>query len=158
MLQNYRARFPTLLNSRQELSMFAFRAHNTVNARLSKPVYKTLEECMTLLRKNIATRSAAEYRSAYLTHITRHWMTLQDIAGIVALKKIKEMRKIEMEYFGPRDTRFQVTLTDLGVVVPHDWLNGASSQPASPTPSLRFTPGKPVNAGFRMVGGRIRLL
>ena len=158
MLQNYRVRFPTMLNSRQELSMFVFRAHNTVNARLSKPVYKTLDECMTVLRKNTEARSAAEYRIAYLNHITRHWMTLQDITGIVALKKINEMRKIEMEYFGPRDTRFNVTLTDLGVVVPHEWMEGKSAQPPSPTASLRFTPGKPVNAGFRMVGGRIRLL
>lgn len=137
--------------------MFVFRAHNAVNARLSKPVYKTLEECMTILRKNIQTQTPAGYRVAYLNHITRHWSMLQDISGIVSLKKIQEMRKIEADYFSPRDTHFNVTLTDLGVVVPREWLEGGSTQIASPTPSLRFSSDKPIRAGFQMVGGRIRL-
>lgn len=157
MLQNYRARFPTMLNSRQELSMFVFRAHNAVNARLSKPVYKTLEECMAILRKNTETRTSADYRNSYLNHITRYWNTLQDITGIVALKKIREMRKIETDYFGPRDTKFDVTLTDLGVVVPREWMEGGTSQTAAPSQSLRFSMNTPVRAGFQMVGGRIRL-
>jgi hypothetical protein len=157
MLQNYRARFPTMLNSRQELSMFVFRAHNAVNTRLSKPVYKTLEECMTTLKKNTETRTAADYRISYLNHITRYWNTLQDITGIVALKKIREMRKIEVEYFGPRDTKFDVALTDLGVIVPREWMEGGTSQTTAPSPSLRFSTNTPVRAGFQMVGGRIRL-
>lgn len=157
MLQNYRARFPTMLNSREEFAMFVFRAHNAVNARLSKPVYKTLDECLTVLRTTIQTQTPAAYRAAYLNHITRHWSTLQDISGIVALKKIREMRKIEAEYFSSRDTHFNVTLTDLGVVIPREWVEGASTQVASPTPSLRFSSDKPVKAGFQMIGGRIRL-
>ncbi len=157
MLQNYRARFPTMLNSRQEFAMFVFRAHNAVNARLSKPVYKTLDECLTVLRTNIQNQTPAGYRHAYLNHITRHWSMLQDITGIVALKKIREMRKIENDYFGSRDTHFNVTLTDVGVVIPREWVEGGSTQVASPTPTLRFSPDKPVRAGFQMVGGRIRL-
>jgi hypothetical protein len=157
MLQNYRARFPTMLNSRQEFAMFVFRAHNAVNARLSKPVYKTLEECLTVLRNNIQNQTPAGYRIAYLNHITRYWNTLQDISGIVALKKIKEMRKIEADYFGSRDTHFNVTLADLGVVIPREWVEGGSSQVATPAQSLRFSMDKPVKAGFQLVGGRIRL-
>lgn len=137
--------------------MFVFRAHNAVNARLSKPVYKTLDECMTVLKTNIQTRAPADYRNAYLNHITRHWRMLQDIAGIVALKKIAEMRKIEADYIAPRDTKFEVTLTDLGVVVPREWMEGISSQTVAPAPSLRFSTNTPVRAGFQMVGGRIRL-
>lgn len=157
MLQNYRARFPTMLNSRQEFAMFVFRAHNTVNARLSKPVYKTLEECMIVLRANIQTRSPAEYRTAYLNHITRYWKMMQDVSGIVALKKIVEMRKIDGDYFAPRETRFQVALEDLGVVIPREWMEGGSSRTAQSTPSLRFGLTTSVRAGFQMSGGRIRL-
>lgn len=137
--------------------MFVFRAHNAVNARLSKPVYATLTDCMETLRKNIETRSPAEYRMAYLNHIIRYWQTMQDMSGIAALKKIQEMRKIEVTYFAVRDTKFDVTLVDQGVVIPSAWVEGGSSQTASPTPSLRFTPGAPVRAGFGFVGGRFRL-
>ncbi len=158
MLHNYRARFPEMLDSRQNFAMFVFRAHNAVNARLSKPVYKTLDECMEVLRKNIETRSPAEYRQAYLNHILRHWQTLQDVSGIVAVKKIAEMRKIEASYVVHRDTRFDVKLVDQGVVIPREWVEGGSSQVAStPTPSLRFTPNTNVRAGFHFSGGRFRL-
>ncbi len=137
--------------------MFVFRAHNAVNARLSKPVPATIDECMNLLRKNIETRTPAEYRVAYLNHIYRYWQTMQDISGIVALKKIAEMRKIEVTYFAVRDTKFDVTLVDQGVVIPRSILEGGSSEVAPPAPSLRFAPGANVQAGFRFVGGRIRL-
>ncbi len=135
--------------------MFVFRAHNTVNARLSKPVYRTLDECMAILRKNIETRTAADYRISYVNHITRYWRTMQDTTGIVALKKIQEMKKIEMDYFTPRDTKFQVTLADHGVVVPRELLEGGTSEEA-PSP-LRLPPTMNARAGFQFVGGRIRL-
>jgi hypothetical protein len=113
---------------------------------------------MTVLRKNIETRSSAEYRQAYLTHILRHWQTLQDVSGIVAVKKIAEMRKIEANYIAPRDTRFNVVLVDQGVVIPREWVEGGSSQVSStPAPSLRFTSETPVRAGFHFSGGRFRL-
>ena len=113
---------------------------------------------MTVLRKTIETRSPAEYRQAYLNHIARHWQTLQDISGIVALKKIVEMRKIEASYIVHRDTRFDVKLVDQGVVIPRESIEGGSSQVSStPTPSLRFTPDTAVRAGFHFSGGRFRL-
>lgn len=157
MLQNYRARFPTMLDSRQDFAMFVFRAHNVVNARLSKPIHATVADCLATLRKIIETRSAAEYRMAYLNHIIRYWQTMQDMSGITALKKIQEMRKIELTYFAPRDTNFAVTLVDQSTVIPSAWVEGGSSETAAPTPSLRFTAGAPVRAGFGFVGGRFRL-
>lgn len=157
MLQNYRAHYPTMLDSRQDFAMFAFRAHNAVNARLLKPVPTTLEECMKLLRKAIETRTPLEYRTAYLNHATRYWRTLQDVSGIVALKKLIEMRKIEQTYFSLRDTKFDVVLVDQGVVIPQSIVEGGSSEVARPTPSLRFAPGANVRAGFRFVAGQFRL-
>ena len=112
---------------------------------------------MTRLRTNIQTRSPLEYRVAYLNHITRYWRTLQDISGIVALKKVAEMWKIEQTYVAPRDTKFDVVLVDQGVVIPRSIVEGGSSEVAQPAPSLRFAPGANVRAGVRVVGGRIRL-
>ena len=154
---NYRARYPGYLANRQSFAMFAFRVHNVVNARLSKPVYSTVEECMTVLRTNIKTRSAADYRMSYINHILRYWASFQDTAGITTLKKVLEMKKIEIDYFASRDTRFEVTLVDEGVVIPRNWIEHQPGgyQPEVPRVSLR--PTETSRAGFRMVGGRIRL-
>jgi hypothetical protein len=157
MLQNYRMRFPNMLDSRQSFAMFAFRAHNAVNARLSKPVYNTLAECMEVLKTNTKTRTAVDYRISYINHITRYWKTMQDIGGIVALKKIAEMKKIEIDYISVRDTKFEVTLADEPVVIPRNWVEAQSEQ-APRTTMIAFSPNKPMRAGFQMVGGRIRLL
>ena len=156
MLANYRVRFPTMLDSRQNFAMFAFRAHNAVNARLSKPVYATLEECMNVLKTNIKTRSAEDYRISYINHILRYWKTFNDISGVVAVKKILEMKKIEIEYVGKLDTKFDVELANDNVVIPRSWVENNVEEPR-PTPSLRFTPKTNPRAGIQVVGGRIRL-
>ena len=157
MRRAYETRFPGFLDSRQAFATFAFRAHNVVNARLSKPVYATMEECMNVLRGNLKTRTAQDYRISYVNHIMRYWSTIQDTAGIAALKKVLEMKKIEIDYFGPRDTKFEVSLVDEGVVIPRSWveITPSGQVPETPRPSLRMT--NPSRAGFRMVGGRIRL-
>ena len=155
MLQNYRNRFPGMLNSRQEFAMFAFRAHNAVNSRLHKPVYSTLAECMDILRNNTKTKSAAEYRMAYINHIMRYWRTIQDISGIVALKKVNEMRKIEIDYFTRIDTKFDVQLVEDSVTIPRHWVENNVEPVSSTTPSL--PPNTNMRAGFKIVGGRMRL-
>lgn len=157
MLANYRVRFPNMLDSRQNFSMFAFRAHNAVNTRLSKPVYSTLAECLDVLRNNIKTRSAEDYRVSYINHILRYWKTLQDISGVVAVKKILEMKKIEIEYFSKLDTKFEVTLIDDGVTIPRSWIeHNIEEKPVSSLPIIRFNSPTP-KVGFKIVGGRARL-
>ena len=151
-LANYRRRFPSMLDSRQDFAMFAFRIHNAVNARLNKPVYGSLDECMALL-KNI-TRTAQEYRNSYLTHIQRYWSTLQDVSGIVALKKVIEMRKIENEYVSRRDTKFQVTLIAQPTTIPRAWVEGETAEIA-PT-SVRLPSGGPVGV-LRLGPGGFRI-
>lgn len=156
MLANYRARFPNMLASRQTFSMFTFRAHNAVNRRLNKPMYSTLDECMETLRNNIKSRSAADYRVAYINHITRYWRTLQDINGIVAIKKINEMKKIEMEYIMSRDTKFQITLQPDVVVLPRDVLEPNAEPPRMNMPRIPRMPLN-VSAGFRIGPGGLQL-
>ena len=153
-LANYRARFPGMMDSRQEFAMFSFRVHNVVNARLNKPVYNSLDECMAVLQKNTLTRSAQEYRNAYLNHIQRYWSTMQDVSGIVALKKVIEMRKIENEYIARRDTKFHIALLSQPTTIPRAWVEGESAETTSapvrlptggPAGILRLGPG-----GFRI--------
>lgn len=154
LLASYRARFPNMMQSRQEFALFSFRAHNSVNRRLNKPVYSSVEECMATLKANIRTRTARDYRVSYVNHITRHWRTFQDVSGIAALKKIVEMKKIEDEYINPRDTSFSVPIYPDIVVLPSGLLE-PPSEPSS-RPAVRFAPGGPRRAlvlgagGFRM--------
>ena len=139
--------------------MFVFRCHNVVNARLSKPVYATLEECMAVLRTNIKSRTPQDYRISYVNHLMRFWSTIQDTSGIAALKKTLEMKKIEIDYLGPRDTKFDVQLRDDGVVIARQWVESIPGQTVvETTPRLFPRTTETSRAGFRMQGGRIRLL
>jgi len=150
LLSAYRQTFPNMLASRQNFSVFTFRAHNAVNRRLNKPVQGDVEACLALLKNNIKTRTAKEYRYAYLTHITRHWRGWQDITGISALRKIAEMSKIEGEYMTPRDTNFEVVLSPDVVVLPRDMLEKGVQE--APRAVLRA----PIY-GFRLTAGGIRI-
>lgn len=158
MLQTYRATFPGMLNSRQDLALFSFRAHNAVNRRLRKPIQATLEDCMATLQNNVKLRSAKDYRISYFNHVARHWKSWQDISGIVALKKLNEMRKIDIEYVQPRDRNFNVVLASDVVVLPQDALEPREgpTEPQRPgVPLPRAQQG--ARAGFRITRGGIRL-
>lgn len=156
MLAAYRRMFPNMLSSRQTFAVFTFRAHNAVNRRLNKPIHDTVEACMSILQTNVKTRPAQNYRVSYINHITRHWRSFQDASGISALRKIAEMKKIEHEYVGPRDTNFAVTLQTDVVVLPRD----ALEKPGTQEPPSRFsfnTRSTPPAAGFQITSRGIRL-
>jgi hypothetical protein len=155
MLSAYRSSFPTMLNSRQDFTLFTFRAHNAVNRRLKKPLQGTVEECMTTLRNNVKARTAVDYRVSYLNHITRHWKYMQDITGIIALKKINEMRKIEATYVQPRDTNFNVTIQPDVVILPRDALEAAEDRPAGVPRGISLPAGAPGH--FRLTANGFRL-
>ena len=155
MLGKYRSQFPNMLQSRHEFVMFTFRAHNAVNKRLNKPVYPSVEDCMTTLRNNVKSRTAREYRVSYINHITRYWKTYQDVTGIVALKKVREMRRIEDEYVGMRDTNFTVDIRPDVVVLPQSVMEKATEVPSRQI----FFGGSTANAsaGFQITSRGFRL-
>ena len=155
MLQAYRQSFPTMLNSRHDFVIFTFRAHNAVNRRLRKPIFSTVEECMTTLQTNVKTRSATDYRVSYLNHINKYWRSWQDATGLAALRKINEMKKIEVTYIQPRDTNFNLTIGSDVVVLPRDALE--KSEEGSPGSMRISMPTAPVGA-FRLTatGFRVR--
>lgn len=154
LLERYRMLFPRMLSSRQEFALFSFRAHNAVNARLLKPIYGSVAECMDILKKATAQRSARDYRASYLYHISRNWRAYNDITGITALKKVYEMQRIEADYVVSRDTRFAVELAEDVVVLPGTAL---VHQPEA-THQPRVNPRALANGPrFRLTGGGFRL-
>ena len=107
-----------MLSSRNDFMLFTFRVHNSVNRRLNKPIYQSVTDCFEQLRNNVKTRTARDYRISYLNHIRRFWRTMQDASGLVSIKKINEMTKIEIEYLQKHDNNFQVSIPDAIVVLP----------------------------------------
>ena len=154
LLANYRVQFPNMLGNRHEFIMFTFRAHNAVNKRLNKPVFSSVESSLSTLRHMVATRSARDYRNAYLAHITRHWKIFQDISGIVALKKLQEMRRIEMEYVSQRDLNFAITVREDVVVLPQSVMERDTEAPQQ---RPIFLGNAKASAGFRITGAGLRL-
>lgn len=156
LLANYRSVFPNMLQNRHEFIMFTFRAHNAVNRRLKKPVYNTVEECIATLRNNVKSRTASDYRISYINHITRHWQSFQDVSGIVALKSIREMRRIETEYISSRDTNFRIEVRPDVVVLPQNVLDKSPTEQNVSRPI--FFGGPPSGAaGFRITSRGLRL-
>lgn len=88
---------------------------------------------------------------------------------MVAVKKINEMRRIEGEYFGVKDTNFNVEIKEDIVVVPRGVLEQEPAdsvprpivrpQTIRPAPAiLDRTPSRmPTGIGFRMTPGGLRL-
>ena len=151
-LEVYRSRFPGMLESRAAFLMFTFRAHNSVNQRLRKPIYSTVAECFEVLRNNVKTRFSAHYRQAYYAHITRHWKVLQDASGMAALRRIADMNKIEATYAAARSDEFTELipegLTMIGKLeAPPEGIQPRSMMPPSPLP----------NQKIGIQGGRLRL-
>lgn len=154
LLANYRTQFHNMLGSRHEFVVFTFRAHNAVNKRLNKPVYSSVEECIATLRNIVKSRTAKEYRVSYLNHIARHWKMFQDITGIVALKKVNEMRRIETDYVSARDTNFTVQIRPDIVVLPQSMVERSTEAQVSRPVFL----GQNGRAGFRITSNGFRLL
>ena len=152
MLAAYRRQYPNMLDSRQSFTVATFRMHNSVNRRLNKPIYNSVEECMSILKNNIKNRTAQDYRVSYNNHIMRYWRTQQDTTGIVTLKKVLEMKKIEIEYIQYRDTKFDVTIQPDIVVLPSDVMTLKKEE-------VRAAPriGNPPKVGLVLGPGGFRL-
>ena len=131
-LASYRRNYPQLLSSRRDFLLFTFRVHNSVNRRLNKPIYSTVAACFEILRTNVKSRSAQQYRSAYLNHIQRFWRTMQDSSGFTALKKIQEMMKIETQYVRIHENNFERDIPEDIVVLPGHVLDSPTQEIPSP--------------------------
>jgi hypothetical protein len=152
LLRGYRQRFPDYLSSRTKFMMFVFRAHNTVNNRLHKPIYATVKDCFEVLRNNVKQRPARDYRAAYLNHIRRFWKTMQDTSGLTALKKINQMTQVEMSYIQPRDNNFEIIIPDGSTFLAEASMTTSQVDPA-PRPAFDGRSAPRIG----LVGGRFRV-
>ena len=152
VLDAYRGRFPNMLESRASFLLFSFRAHNSVNHRLQKPIYSTVAECFEVLQNNVKTRTATQYRQAYYAHITRHWKMMQDSSGMSALRKIAEMNKIESSYANARSDAF-VELIPEGLT----FMGKIEKAPDSEQPRTMMPPAPHPTQKLGIMGGRFRL-
>ena len=148
LLASYRAQYPHMLYSRNDFMLFTLRAHNAVNRRLNKPVYTSVQACFDLLRNNVKFNKTSSFRITYTNHITRHWRTFQDAVGLSAMKKIHEIKKIEINYMASRSNEFESMIPEDNVLfVPVS----ATIEPARPFPMTRQPVGRMIlgPTGFR---------
>lgn len=106
MFTAYTKTHPEWNASRFDLFVFICRAHNTVNKRLDKPVFPTLNDCIQRLRYNTKHRSAAEFRRSYINYLISDWSKIGGGDGMIAVHHAKRLQKINEEYFNPRDKGF----------------------------------------------------
>jgi hypothetical protein len=150
-LGSYRRIYPQMLSSREEFLLATFRLHNSVNRRLNKPIHSTVAACFEQLRNNMKTRTARDYRIAYINHIQRFWRTMQDASGMAALRKINEMRKIEYEYLQKHENNFETIISENTVVLLNHSLDAQTEIPSPVRIDTRAIP----QIGFN--GGRFQL-
>lgn len=107
---------------------------------------------MSTLKNNIKNRTAQDYRISYNNHIMRYWRTQQDTTGIVTLKKVMQMKKIEIEYIQHRDTKFDVMIHPDITVLPSDVMTLKKEQ-------VKTAPrtGNPPKFGLVLGSGGFRL-
>lgn len=106
MLDTYRSIHPEYLNSKQDFFLFVVRAHNTVNKRLDKPTVKTVAEALKTLQQATSVTSPAEYRQKYFSYLRRIWSSDMSSTGLFMLQKIRELEKINTEYWSLRETSY----------------------------------------------------
>jgi hypothetical protein len=137
---------PDYLKSRQSFAIFVFRAHNTVNKRLDKPVLATVEDCLKTLKAATINTSFKQFRESYLKYLTSNWNRESSGDGMIAQQAVKKLKQINNEYLIVLDTGIIPELVEEDVVTP------VESIAATP---FRTLDGKPIRVGFK--GGRLRL-
>lgn len=152
LLAQYRTSYPDFLSSKRGFILFSYRAHNTVNRRLDKPVYPTSEACHEVYVRNIAARSGQDYRLSYLNHIMRNWRSMFDISGVIGVRKVQEMMRIEAEYWSLRNT--EPTLIEGEVVSPLQLHGSRGVRGMDNGPVLLLRPPRGGGVSFR--GGRLQ--
>jgi hypothetical protein len=118
MYKTYTITNPEYLNSRRDFFLFVARAHNTVNKRLDKPRPSSVVECLETLKTLTRDRTAKEFRHAYLSYLMNDWTRQMSGDGIIAKMKVKELIKINDQYWNLRDVGFDVPIWEGNVLEP----------------------------------------
>lgn len=161
MYKTYTAANPNWADSRFNLFVFITRAHNTVNKRLDKPYPSTISESLSMLQLITKAKSASEYRHNYLSYLTNNWTKEGGGEGMIQVGHVREMRKINEQYWNLRETGFSITLPEADILSP------IVSSPRIISPfaqtstysqsSIRSNPQPTPNIGFKLKGGKFSL-
>jgi hypothetical protein len=89
--------------------LFVFRAHNTVNKRLDKPILYSVKDCITTLKNANSYSSLDSMRNAYLIYLQNNWNKELSADGFSMRKKIQELFKINNDYFNKRTIYWDYT-------------------------------------------------
>lgn len=153
MFQTYIARHPNWWNSRANLFTFVCRAHNTVNRRLDKPIIQSIQDSIDTLHILTKVTSATEYRKQYLIYLQRNWAS-PDSEGFMMSRSVREMIKINAEYWNLRETEFNIRVPEVDVLQPIIPTRGPSG---NVLPGLKAD-GTQVQVGFSLRSGRFSLV
>jgi hypothetical protein len=107
MLNMYKRNHPEWSSNRYNFFLFVCRAHNTVNKRLDKPIIQTLNDCIQTLKNATRVNSPAQYRTAYINYLISNWSKEFTGDGAIALGVAKQLKRINDEYFTPRDKGYE---------------------------------------------------
>jgi hypothetical protein len=152
MYRSYTNQHPNWANSRYDLFLFIVRAHNTVNKRLDKPRPATVLECIQSLKMLTKNKTAAQFRNNYISYLLSNWSKEGGGEGMIQMGNVREMRKINEQYWNPRETNFD------GLSFPEDdILQPIVTSPRMLSPysqiPLFSAPSGPA-FGFRLAGGK----
>ena len=94
MLNRYKRTNPEWSASRYDFFMFVCRAHNSVNRRLDKPIFPTLQSCIDRLSETAKVTSGVVYRNAYINYLITNWQREMSSEGYINADTAKRMKKV----------------------------------------------------------------
>jgi hypothetical protein len=145
MYSLYKSNHPEYLNSRQDFSMFIFRAHNTVNKRLDKPIHSSVSECMQSLELATRNTSFREFRNKYIEYLISNWRKYTTGEGLIMLNSTKALKQLNEKYWNILDKEEPIHLSEGNVL---EFILKDTQR------SLRFSRAN-VQIGF--IGGKLKL-
>jgi len=104
---SYTSQTPNWADSRYNLYLFIVRAHNTVNKRLDKPRPSTVSESLSMLQMATKLKKPSEYRNSYIQYLMNNWSREGGGEGMIQMANVREMRKINDQYWNLRETSFE---------------------------------------------------
>jgi hypothetical protein len=138
--------YPDYLDSKENFAYFGFRCHNMVNKRKDKPTPATVAECLETLKTAVSVTSFVNFRASYLSYLSRNWGRDLSGDGRIMLGHVREMIKINNEYWSLRETAIP-SLPEADILVTVEKSN------------LRVAPsGVAMSSFVGFKGGRLKLM
>ena len=151
MYKSYTMQYPNWADSRNSLVIFTIRAHNTVNKRLDKPRPSTVFECLATLREIVKNKSASDYRNSYLAYLSNNWVREGGGEGMIQMGHVREMRKINEQYWNPRETNFSISVPEADILTP---ITAVNRMVTPFTNTVIYSQPNTPALGFKFKGGR----